>query len=196
MRTWIQGTPVLKLLMLGPSVVTPFPLWPDANTFTGSVWHSLLFSLSCVSILDGSSFPLVSFLSSLLSHPAPNSILPRKESEGVHLKDGSGGHSSHRASMCESLEALQFVSRARCCHSWLISRASQPNLCYVKTSPPEVKVRRKEWMKDSEPCLSMAAFCTLVWNTVEWTLSLSPFFMGLTWFYSIHPFVPISSLMF
>lgn len=106
MKTWIQGTSILKLLMLGPSVVTPFPLWPNANTWTGSVWHSLLFSLSCLSVLDGSSFPFVSFIISLLSYPALSSVLPRKESEGVHLRDGSRGHSSHRANMCASLEAL------------------------------------------------------------------------------------------
>lgn len=68
----------------------------------------------------------------------------------MHLTDGNGGHSGPGASICESLEASQSLSRARCCHGWQMTRVPKPSLCYVKTSSPDVKVRRRQWVKDSE----------------------------------------------
>lgn len=43
---------------------------------------TLLSSVSCLSILDGGSIPIASFLFSLLSHQGSSSILLKKESEG------------------------------------------------------------------------------------------------------------------
>lgn len=154
------------------------------------MWHSLLLSLSCHSILDWSSFPVVFFLFYLSPLLQSSQLHPTKEgeSEGMYLRDGSGGHSCHRASMCEGLEALQSFSRSHCCHSWLIPRASQPNLCYVKRLPSQRwrQGGKNEW-RSQRTLFDMAALYTLVWNTVEWTHSLLLFFVDHIWSYSIHP---------
>ena len=79
--------------------ITHSSLWPNVSSWTSGMWWSLQFSLSCLSILEGNSFPVASFLLCLspLLHrvPAP-SFWERRGSRERPCRGGSEGHSRHR----------------------------------------------------------------------------------------------------
>ena len=148
--------------------ITHSSLWPNVSTWTSGMWWSLQFSPSCLSILEGNSFPVASFLLSSTGsqlHLSEEGEGAERDLVGVGVEGIPG---------VGTMEAVQSLSRVVVAPAGLVLRASLPRLCCYVNRPPHHRWRHKEEGLDEghgEPC--WVWLCPIPWHG---TLCLSLFF--------------------